>query len=422
VANRPVAIVVFIMISMFTVAIASAQTETTIQTFKRGLPFGGVIADSRGVLYGATSEGGKDNFGAVYSLSPPATQGGQWTIRSLYSFSGADDGGTPWGSLVLDRNRGKLYGTTQLGGLSNQGVVYELSPPARASDPWTEAVLYNFTGGADGGQPLAGVILNKASLYGTTSTFATANCGAVFRLSPPAQPGGPWTHDVLYGFQGGNDSCGSHASLIFDGTGALYGTTALGGQGMFGTVFKLTPPAGSTVPWAEHILHTFTFGSGDGIVPNASVIFNSNASVLYGTTAAGGSNDHCASNCGTVFSLTRPTQGGAWVENILYNFQGDTDGASPQASLIFDATGSLYGTTSAGGRAPGCTGGCGTVFRLSPPSIQGGSWTENFLYAFNGSGDGATPYAPLIQFGSNFYGTTYRGSQNVNGTVFQITP
>lgn len=118
---------------------------------------------------------------------------------------------------------------------------------------------------------------------------------------------------------------------------------------MFGTVFKLSPPSGGTGPWAEHILHTFTFGGGDGIAPYASLIFDSTGTTLYGTTAAGGN----VCNCGTVFSLTRPSkQGGPWVENILYNFLGGLDGldgASPHASLIFDAAGSLYGTTITGG-------------------------------------------------------------------------
>lgn len=205
---------VFIATLMFTVALANAQTETPIHAFGRGTPFGGVIADSHGALYGATSEGGKYNFGAVYSLSPPLTQDGLWTVHGLYSFTGGADGASPFGNLVFDKKSGKIYGTTQLGGLNNQGVVYELTRPSHAGEPWTEAVLYTFTGGPDGGQPLSGVIVSKGNLYGTTPVFGTGKCGVVFRLSPPTQGGVPWTEDVLYSFQGGDDSCGPYTSLI----------------------------------------------------------------------------------------------------------------------------------------------------------------------------------------------------------------
>jgi uncharacterized repeat protein (TIGR03803 family) len=157
--------------------------------------------------------------------------------------------------------------------------------------------------------------------------------------------------------------------------------------------------------WTESVLHSFN-GS-DGANPRAGLIFDA-AGSLYGTTSFGG-----ASNAGTVFKLA-PNQDGSWTESVLHSFHG-SDGANPYAGLIFDAAGNLYGTTQAGGASL-----YGTVFKLAPN--QDGSRTESVLHKFNGS-DGANPYAGLIfDAAGNLYGTTYQGTAHGRGTVFKLAP
>jgi uncharacterized repeat protein (TIGR03803 family) len=164
----------------------------------------------------------------------------------------------------------------------------------------------------------------------------------------------------------------------------------------------------------ESVLYRFKAGT-DAAQPFASLIADK-AGNLYGTTVAGGT-----SNAGAVFKISPP--GTAWTESVLYSFAGGTDGASPWAGLIFDKAGNLYGTTAAGGSS-NCTGGCGTVFELSPPAVQGGAWTETVLYRFAGGTDGSSPWASLIfDAKGNLYGTTgYGGGKTNGGTAFELAP
>jgi len=421
--TRSLAAVLFVATLLFAgTPLTAAQTETTIHAFKGGSdPLGGLVADANGALYGTTYYGGEFGQGSVYEMVPPSTQGGAWTVTTIYSFSKTKltDGGHPSGSLLLNLQNHKIRGTARLGGSGTYGVVYELSPPIQAGGPWTEAVLYTFTGGLDGGTPVAGVISDtKGVLYGTAASGGQYNGGVVFRLSPP-KPGGIWTEKVLHSFKGGTDGSLPLAGLIFDNLGALYGTTWAGGQrsggSCCGMVFQLKPPLSGTGPWTENVLHRFT-GASDSAAPSAGLIFDSNGA-LYGTTAGYGPNDH-----GNIFQLSPPSSGtGPWTETILHTFTGGSDGAQPEASLIFDSTGALYGTTHFGGSM-----GVGTAFKLSPPSTQGGAWTEYVMHSFSWpsvSTDGAYPQAPLLLLGNTFSGTTFYGGAAVNaaGTVFEIT-
>src|ERR1039458_4539934 len=211
-----------------------------------------------------------------------------------------------------------------------------------------EQVLHSFQNdGADGVDPYAGLIFDGAgNLYGTTWQGGTYGYGTVFELTPTA--GGTWTENVLWSFGSGTDGTSPVAGLIFDAVGNLYGTTLQGGTYGYGTVFELTPAAGGT--WTEKVLYSFGSGT-DGANPYAVLIFDA-AGNLYGTTYFGGSSD--AGN-GTVFEVS-PSAGGVWTEHVLHRFGNGTDGIWPQAGLVFDAVGNLYGTTSVGG-----TFGWGTV-------------------------------------------------------------
>jgi uncharacterized repeat protein (TIGR03803 family) len=227
----------------------------------------------------------------------------------------------------------------------------------------------------------------------------------VFELSP--RQGGGWTETLLHNFNNnGRDGVNPQAGLIIDDAGNLYGTTYRGGIYNSGTAFELSPQQGGG--WTEKVLHSFGHGS-DGITPDANLTIDA-AGNLYGTTYNGGIHGR-----GTVFELT-PREGGGWTETVLHSFGNGSDGANPYAGLIIDANGNLYGTTLAGGIHT-----AGTAFELSPR--QGGGWTETILHSFGNGTDGNSPYAGLIFDASgNLYGTTLEGGIHSYGVVFEITP
>ena len=361
-------------------------------------------------------------------VAVPAAQAQNFSV--IHQFSGGQDGASPDAGLTMDA-AGSLYGTASSGGdtggncATDQGgcgTVFKLAHKGsgRIFDP-----LYSFQGGNDGANPFARVIIGSdGSVYGTTrqgggSGCGGSGCGTVFRLRPPATACKtalcPWTETVLYRFTGGSDGAvPSNGDLVFDKAGNLYGTTLQGGSGSCnggtcGVVYKLTPSNGE---WTESVLYSFTGGS-DGGNPNAGVIFDKVGN-LYGAATYGG-NLACNApyGCGTIFQLT--SSGSGWAENVLYTFQGGSDGANPQGGLIFDPSVNLYGTTPSGG-----SGGGGTVFVLTPSN---GGWTFGVVYGFTGSGNSPGPHDSLIMdVAGNLYGTTYQNGANGQGSVFYLAP
>ena len=395
-------------------AISAICQEKVLHSFGNGTdgqePQAGLIFDAAGNLYGVTTVGGIHRHGTVFELSP--REDGGSTEKVLHSFGNGLDGIEPQASLVLDA-AGNLYGTTMAGGLHGWGTAFQLSP--QEDGTWKEKLLHSFSYyGSDGAAPVAGLIFDDAgNLYGTTNSGGIHSQGAVFELMP--RQDGEWTETVLHSF-GGRDGAYPSAGLIFDQAGNLYSTTAGGGiHGLpsgCGTVFELAPKDGGG--WTETVLHSFNCISGDGYSPEAGLTFDA-AGNLYGTTVSGGIHT-CEGNstCGTVFELS-PEDGG-WREKIVHSFNG-TDGESPSAGLTFDTAGNLYGTTVLGGIHT-----YGTVFELSPK--QDGGWQETVVHSFNVNGhDGYNPEASLMidSFG-NLYGTTDYGGIHVAGTVFEITP
>jgi uncharacterized repeat protein (TIGR03803 family) len=429
-------------------ASASVPASKTLHQFNGSpndgaYPQGALLADKLGNLYGTTAEGGNNGFGSVFRLAPPSTINGIWIETVLYSFAGGADGWGPVGDLVAD-SEGNLYGTTGEGGGSANcvegcGTIFQLTPSSAPGGAWTESVLHSFQGSPnDGAYPNAGLTLDHSgSLYGTTGgggnkgCSGTFGCGTVFKLNPPAAPGGAWTGRLLYRFQPGSETFYPLAGVILDKAGNLYGTTFDGNPG--GAVFELTPPSKPGGAWVETVLYTFNLSGDAGLNPRSSLIFDK-AGNLYGTASVGGDYD-CGigdAGCGTVFELTPPSiQGGAWTETTIYVFTG-LDGNYPWGRLIFDKLGNLYGTTALGGGYFCASGdsGCGTVFELSPPSLPGEPWTEVTLYTFTDAGDGGFPVGGLV-FGKlgALYGTAGQGgnlSCNPDmpgcGTVFGVLP
>ena len=396
----------------------SAQTERVLHTFNGpgdgSQPFGDLIFDRAGNLYGTTSFGGAYTDGTVFELSPNGTGG--FIYHLLYSFNpNIGDGVNPYGALVFD-NAGNLYGTTYGGGGGKYGTVFELSP--QAGGVWTESIVHSFKPQqGDGRNPYAGLMIDgKGNLYGTTSqggsgtTCGSSGCGTVFELIP--RGGGVWTEKILHSFDGGTIDGESPVASVVLHTGKLYGTTQVGGSGgsvNSGTVFELAPDGSGG--WTETILHSFTNGGVDGYNPDAAVVFDS-AGNLYGTTNAGGANGY-----GTVFELS-PNSGGSWTETVIHDFYSipGVDGVNPEwAGLTIDASGSLYGTTAGGGANAN-----GVVYKLTP--ANGGGWTESIIFAFNGT-DGHQPVAGVIlDRKGNIYGSTQYGGSNFGGTAFKIVP
>jgi uncharacterized repeat protein (TIGR03803 family) len=324
--------------------------------------------------------------------------------KVLHSFNNnGTDGFETQAPVILDA-AGNLYGTTPEGGSGGCalgcGTVFELA--LGTNGKWAETVLYSFEQG-DGTFPAAGLIVDAAgNLYGTAPT----NLGDVFQLVPGSN--GKWTENVLHIFSTNGDGATPLAALIFDAAGNLYGTTSQGGAyscgnyyGGCGTVFKLTP--GGT----ETLLHSFNYHGMGGYSPQVSLIFDTVGN-LYGTTAYGGAHAN-----GTVFQLV-PGSNGAWTEKVLLSFQYPQ---YPEASLILDAAGKLYGTTTEGG-----VYGYGTVFQLARGT--NGQWTEKVLHSFNANvKDGWYPTANVIfDAAGNLYGTTAEGGAYGGGTVFQLVP
>jgi uncharacterized repeat protein (TIGR03803 family) len=286
--------------------------------------------------------------------------------------------------------------------------VLSLSLPADAQDEMRERVIYSFSLADRCFSPLASLVADtQGDLYGTTSGGSESDPGCVFELTPDGESG--WREKTIHFFDV-NDGYQPVSALVFDPTGNLYGTAGSGGLYGGGVVFELTPVSGGE--WADTILYNFG-GPGDGVDAASQVVFGPDGN-LYGSTAAGG-----ASNCGIVYRLEPgPTPWLGWEETILHDFaNSQEDGCNPRASVVFDAQGRLYGTTSGGG-----TWSSGTVFELTP--LKAGAYRERIIHSFSGA-DGSQPLSTLtIDDSGNLYGTTFSGGNLPAcdcGTVFELT-
>jgi uncharacterized repeat protein (TIGR03803 family) len=196
---------------------------------------GRLLLDAAGDLYGVNTVGGANGFGNVYKL---VQSKGQWQLTTLYSFKDQPDGASPYGGVIFDKN-GNLYGTTYYAGANDVGTVYKLT---RNGDSWTESVLYSFKGGTDGDSPISTLVSDgQGNMYGTTSDGGAAKCGCgtIFRISPGS--GSTWMEKVAYRFPGDPNPGFAYNGMVSDGKGNFYGATVHGGSWNNGAIYKFTP-------------------------------------------------------------------------------------------------------------------------------------------------------------------------------------
>ncbi|HYM77164.1 MAG TPA: choice-of-anchor tandem repeat GloVer-containing protein [Candidatus Dormibacteraeota bacterium] len=315
---------------------------TVIHCFADQSPFGGVpgsalVRDSSGTLYGSTTEGGRFDActdfgcGTVFKVNPDPP----FNFTVLHKFSGLSNDGLLPNAIMID-SAGNLFGTAFGGGTFGCGIVFKIDISRKFS------VLYNFTCGADGGEPVQGLVQDAAgNLYGVTEYGGTFNAGVVFKISGHSET-------VLYNFTGGSDGGfpeGYDGHLILDAAGNLYGTTSFAGTfnrtcgNGCGVIFELSPSGAYTV------LHSFT-GGGDGYSPRQSLL-RTKSGTIYGTSL------------NVAFKLAP-----SGTFTVLHDFVGGAnDGTKPNGSLIIDSAGVLYGSTEEGGT--GCCNGVGVIFKIS---------------------------------------------------------
>ena len=398
-----------------------AQTETTLYSFTGAsdgyLPFGGLVFDAAGNLYGTNFFGGTINSscpvgcGTVFQLTP---SGGAWTFNTLHSFAGdATDVGHSYAHVTFDPH-GNLFGTGGTGGGPGDcysgescGGVFELS----RSNAWKESVIFSFTPNT-GLTPYSGLTFEKGSFYGTTwfgpGSKRVVGDGTVYSLS--LGKNGVWNHAIVHSFTGGNEGYEPSADPVFDPQGHLYGSTPYGGTAQAGDIFELT--RGST-SWTLNVIDN----------TNASTLIVDKSGNLYGSSVKEVPRIVRADAELFSSSSTHPQAGDRPLStSSLMSPMGSLPGA-----LVFDAEGNLYGTTMLGGTGT-CEffqyPGCGTVFKLVPAK---GSWQKTTLYNFIGGTDGEFPNgnALVMDSSGNLYGATLGGAtygSSGYGTIYEIQP
>jgi uncharacterized repeat protein (TIGR03803 family) len=383
------------------IAAHAAQSYKVLFSFNGSngyAPTAGVTISPEGDVYGATGNGGTgkcpNGCGVVFQLSRNAK--GQWTETILHNFQGQPDGDGSAGNVTISPG-GNLYGTTNYGGIHDRGTVFEL---IHGPEGWKETVIHSFcTVGYCPHIPEAGVTLGEeGALYGTAFS--------AYRLSL-TQDG--WKETTLYTFKNPHDGYDPFAGLVRDRKGSFYGTTLGGGNqcssdSTCGTVYELSPqPDGR---WKHTIL--FKFNGKDGQFPGPGALYMDKAGALYGTTEIGGV------YAGVIFRLT-PEQHGHWTYKILYDFRNGPQGNEPDAGVVMDKLGNLYGNTSGGGPF-----GCGVLYKLAP--VGQDKWKYSVLHFFGKVGDGCGPSGNLVidQHG-NLYGSLILAGKYGYGVIFEYS-
>jgi len=378
------------------VSSSSSATPNVFYSFQGGTlsaayPTGKLIQGSDGYLYGISSSGGSNNYGAFFKVSTTGVE----TI--IYSFTSYNYGN----SSITQGADGNFYGTSSYGGTSNNyGIVFKISPTG------TFTTLYTFTGGTNGSYPYSGVIQGSDGyLYGTTSSGGTNSYGTVFKISTTG------TLTSLYSFTGGtSDGCSPYSGFIQGSDGYLYGTTNGCGTYSRGVIYRISTAG------VETVLRSFVSGT-DGYPGYYGYSGNADSSLvmakdgnLYGVNSNGG-----LYGSGTVFKLTN-----SGTFTTLYSFGNSSSGVGAPVALIQGADGYLYGTTTSGSYYSNNnsnyyydSGAIGTVFKISTSGIY------TSLYSLQYGVSGSTPSGIMQASDGYFYGLAQAGVYG-NGTIFKF--
>ena len=378
----------------------------------------GLLRDPSGTLYGVAAEGGANNGGTVFALTP---NGDDWQLQVLYSFCAQPQcaDGQQLSEGLIEDAQGNLYGTTRYGD-GGAGTAFKLTHDAARTN-WTFSLLYTFcraSGCADGQIPNSRLTYQGAAsgasydgvspLYGTTQAGGGTQGGVVYQLTPRAQGG--WKQTVIDDLCIGSGCTMGYApgsGLIVDDKGNLFLNTFHGGNADGGAIIELTRKHGA---WKATQLYSFCAAADctDGKAPFGAFLRDA-AGNLFGTTYYGG----VVENGGTLFELSPVRHG--WKQKVLYNFCSKSkckDGAAPMG-VAADGAGGLIGTAASGGRH----GDSGTAFRFDARKLD-------LLYSFcqgKHCSDGTVPESPpLVDGAGNIFGTTSEGG--TGGVIYEITP
>jgi uncharacterized repeat protein (TIGR03803 family) len=383
----------------------SATNETVLHSFQpylHGYPVS-MVGDSAGNFYGA-SGGGSYSSGLIYKVTPKA-QGG-WAETILYNFTGGNDGGNPV-SLYWDGS--DFYGLTESGGKFSSGVFFELTP--RANGTWSEHVLFDFPN-ENAGLINSGLARDAAgNFYATTFSWFGPVYGSLFQLTRTT--GGAWTEVVVHNFTNGSDGGTPYCTPLLDAAGNIYGTTEGGGTNKLGVIFEFSPSGKAS--WNETVLYNFADIT-DGYYAE-SLVFDQ-AGDLLGTTQNGGAPKCTPSGgCGTVFEL-KPDSNGIWTKTTLHTFGqlNDDNYSAGLSNLVTDDLGNIYGAVATGG-SQNCSAGCGFVFELSP---QGEQWSFSAIFGFTGGTKGFAPGGIFLSVGE-IYGSFERDIPGEQGSFFRLS-
>jgi uncharacterized repeat protein (TIGR03803 family) len=367
---------------------AFGQTVNEVFAFSNanssGTPAGSPVQGRDGKLYGATNGFGQTvvTDGTVFRLST----GGRWS--SLHSFTGSD-GQNPSAGLILAID-GNYYGTAQYGGSAGWGVLFRVTPSG------TFTVLYQFTGGTDGGHPASALIqASDGNLYGTTFP-GTVDDGTVYKYVLST---GTFA-TILSLNQDQSQGRQISAPVVQAADGSLYGTAIFGGANGCGTIFR--------VATSGTLLQVYSFPCGAGGSSPSGPLIQASDGSFYGTTSVGGnvtSQGECQSGCGTIFRLSQD------LVTVLYRFSGyPNDGGVAASGLVQGTDGNLYGGTFKGG-----VNDQGVLYQITTTGQY------KLLYSFaERIGHGANS-APMQHTNGKFYGVTTYGGRYSEGALYSLS-
>jgi uncharacterized repeat protein (TIGR03803 family) len=385
---------------------SASADETVIYNLPAGSQPSASLLNNHGTLYGVSSTGGSlgDAGGFVFKVTQ--APGGKWRGRRIILFNGNTEYHwpmTPAAPLMMDDATGMLYGTSSAGGSSNLGTIF--SPTPRGS--WD--ILHSFTGGKDGAYPVGKLVMDRTTgtIYGTTSQGGDYGCGTIFQLSPSE---GSWVLVPLANAVGCEPLTGLEPG---SSPGTYFGTAKYEQQDGHprrrqphdrGIVYEFALSGGSPT---ERVIEDFPHPRQGELPADLAVVSDDR---MFGVATDGG-----RFNSGVVFELDLSKQKRN-PESVLYAFAGGADGAHPAGLHYEQSSGTIYGTTSAGG-----TNGAGTLFKLTH---MGKEWTETVLHSFGAAGDGVTPVGRPVEDQATgvLYGVTKSGGQSNGGVVYSYSP